>query len=255
MSRRSRTWVTVTPMVQPAKELTSAEWKRLSAARRAADKGSVELDHLEERWRARRLELVARSLRHAVGDDGARPASVEFAPGGPIAGVHLVPWTLKPAHISAALDAALGVAPPRNTLEYSSSSHGAFLRSRLAPAAALGSRGRMRHFPFPQPGGHHRRGARTMLSNRVRSSRHRSVRALGPRIIAAITSPATTPSQGAGDEARATLQSHPASWSGGDAPPSRPASCPASTVQLQHPSSHRGTSISHPHSSVLRENR
>lgn len=91
MTRRSRSWVTVTPMVQVAKELTSAEWKRLSAARRAADHDPAELGRLEERLRDRRLELVVRSLRQAVAAQGALPVSVEFASSGPIAGVHIAP--------------------------------------------------------------------------------------------------------------------------------------------------------------------
>lgn len=91
ITRRSRTWVTVTPMVQVAKELTSAEWKRLSTARRAANEAPEELARLEERLRARRLELVIRSLRQAVGQEGARPASVEMGSGGPIASVHIAP--------------------------------------------------------------------------------------------------------------------------------------------------------------------
>ena len=89
ITRRSRTWITVTPMVQVAKELTSAEWKRLSAARRASNAAPEEFARLEERLRTRRLELVARSLRQAVSDDGGRPVSVEVVPGGPIAGVHI----------------------------------------------------------------------------------------------------------------------------------------------------------------------
>lgn len=91
ITRRSRAWVTVTPMVQAAKELTSSEWKRLSAARRATDHEPAELARLEERFRARRLELVVRSLRQAVADQGARPVSVEFASGGPVPGVHIAP--------------------------------------------------------------------------------------------------------------------------------------------------------------------
>lgn len=91
ITRRSRTWVTVTPMVQVAKELTSAEWKRLSAARRAADQDPAEVARLEGRLRARRLELVVRSLHHAVADQDARPVSVEFASAGSVAGVHIAP--------------------------------------------------------------------------------------------------------------------------------------------------------------------
>jgi CRISPR-associated protein Csb2 len=78
-------------MVQVAKELTSAEWGRLSAARRLANEAPVELARLEGRLRARRLELVVRSLRQAVGDQNARPVCVEFASGGSIAGVHIAP--------------------------------------------------------------------------------------------------------------------------------------------------------------------
>jgi CRISPR-associated protein Csb2 len=91
ITRRSRTWVTVTPMVQVAKELTSAEWKRLSAARRAADNEPAVVARLEERLRARRLELVVRSLRQAVAGQDALPVSVEFVSAGSIAGVHIAP--------------------------------------------------------------------------------------------------------------------------------------------------------------------
>lgn len=89
ITRRSRKWVTATPMVQVAKELTSAEWKRLSAARRGADEAPEELGRLEERLMARRLELVMRSLHQAIGDRGGRLMSVEVVPGGPVAGVHV----------------------------------------------------------------------------------------------------------------------------------------------------------------------
>lgn len=91
ITRSSCTWVTVTPIVQVAKELTSAEWKRLSAARRAADHEPAEIARLEDRLRARRLELVVWSLRQGVADQDARPVSVEFASGGSIAGVHIAP--------------------------------------------------------------------------------------------------------------------------------------------------------------------
>jgi CRISPR-associated protein Csb2 len=86
MTRPSRTWVTLTPVVQVAKELTSSEWKRLSAARRAAEEASRDLVRLEERLKARRLELVARSLTQAT---DARCVSIEVASGGPVAGVHM----------------------------------------------------------------------------------------------------------------------------------------------------------------------
>jgi CRISPR-associated protein Csb2 len=86
ISQKSRTWVTVTPMVQVAKELTSAEWKRLVAARRAAAEASADLARLEERLRARRLELVTWSLIQAT---TAQPVSVEIASGGTVAGAHI----------------------------------------------------------------------------------------------------------------------------------------------------------------------
>lgn len=89
ITRKSRTGVTVTPMMQVAKELTSAEWKRLLVARRSADEAQEELARLEERLMTRRLELVVRSLHQAVGDEGARLVSVEVVRGGPIAGVHV----------------------------------------------------------------------------------------------------------------------------------------------------------------------
>jgi hypothetical protein len=78
-------------MVQAAKELTSAEWSRLSAARRAATEAPEELARLEERLSVRRSELVARSVHQAVDRQGARIASVEVSRGGTIAGVHISP--------------------------------------------------------------------------------------------------------------------------------------------------------------------
>lgn len=86
---KSRTWVSVTPMIQAAKELTTAEWGRLLAMRRFAAKSGEDLARLEQRLRDRRLELVIRSLRQALGASGARPISVEVMPGGPMAGVHI----------------------------------------------------------------------------------------------------------------------------------------------------------------------
>ncbi len=89
VTRRSRAWATVTPMVQAAKELTSSEWKRLSAARRAADQDPLAVARLEARLRARRLELIDRSVQQAVLGTSARIVSIEFGSGGPIAGVHV----------------------------------------------------------------------------------------------------------------------------------------------------------------------
>jgi CRISPR-associated protein Csb2 len=88
---RSRTWVSVTPMVQTTKELTSSEWRRLFAARRAAAETPAEAARFEARLRARRLELIERSLKHAIDEQNARALSVEFGSGGPIAGVHTAP--------------------------------------------------------------------------------------------------------------------------------------------------------------------
>lgn len=89
ITKRSRTWATVTPLVQAAKELTSSEWKRLSEARRAADQDPAKVARLEARLRARRLELIERSVQQAIAGQDARIVSVEFASGGPIAGVHV----------------------------------------------------------------------------------------------------------------------------------------------------------------------
>jgi CRISPR-associated protein Csb2 len=89
ITRRSRTWVTVTPMVQAAKELTSSEWKRLSAARRNADRDPAEVARLEGRLRARRLELIERSVQQAIAGTTAHVVSIEFGSGGSIAGVQV----------------------------------------------------------------------------------------------------------------------------------------------------------------------
>lgn len=85
----SRTWASVTPVIQAAKELTSAEWARLRAMRRVAAESGEDLARLEQRLRDRRLELVIRSLRQVLGASGARPISVEVIPGGSMAGVHI----------------------------------------------------------------------------------------------------------------------------------------------------------------------
>lgn len=89
ISRRSRTWVSVTPVIQAAKELTSNEWHRLREMRQAAVENGENLVRLEHRLQGRRLELLVRSFVQAVGTRGARPISVETNPGGSIAGVHI----------------------------------------------------------------------------------------------------------------------------------------------------------------------
>jgi CRISPR-associated protein Csb2 len=91
ITRRSRAWATVTPMVQVAKELTSSEWKRLSVARHAADQDPATVARLEARLRVRRLELIERSVQQAIGGQEARIVSIEFGAAGPIAGVHSAP--------------------------------------------------------------------------------------------------------------------------------------------------------------------
>lgn len=87
--KRSRIWSTVTPMVQPAKELTSSEWRRLVNARRNAEQDPAAVTRLETRLRARRLELLKRSVRQAIADQEAHIDSIEFSCSGPIAGVHI----------------------------------------------------------------------------------------------------------------------------------------------------------------------
>lgn len=91
ISRRSRAWVTVTPLVQAAKELTFSEWQRLAAARRAANDSPSDVARLEARLRVRRLELINRALLQAVSDREARLVSVEFGVAGTVAGVHIAP--------------------------------------------------------------------------------------------------------------------------------------------------------------------
>jgi CRISPR-associated protein Csb2 len=89
IARKSRSWVSVTPVIQAAKELTSGEWQRLREMRQAASESGENLVRLEQRLQGRRLELLVRSFVQAVGTRGARPTSVETIPGGSIAGVHI----------------------------------------------------------------------------------------------------------------------------------------------------------------------
>ena len=89
ITRSSCTWATVTPMVQPAKELTSSEWKRLSNARRHAEQDPASVVRLAARLRGRRLELIERSLYQAIAGQNARITSIESASGGPVAGIHV----------------------------------------------------------------------------------------------------------------------------------------------------------------------
>jgi CRISPR-associated protein Csb2 len=89
VASRSRTWVTVTPLVQPAQELTAAEWQHLIKARRQAEQEPAKAAARELHLRKRRLELIERSVRQAIAGQEAGVESIEFAPGGFMAGVHV----------------------------------------------------------------------------------------------------------------------------------------------------------------------
>lgn len=89
ITKRSRTWVTVTPLVQPAKELTAEEWKRLIEARRNAKQEPAKAAARELHLQKRRRELVERSIRQAIVGKEARIESVEIFTGGSLAGVHI----------------------------------------------------------------------------------------------------------------------------------------------------------------------
>lgn len=89
ITKRSRTWATVTPVVQQAKELTRKEWMRLVKARRDAARDPAKAAGRELHLRKRRLELLDRSVRQAIEDTGAHIESIEFASGGWFGGVHI----------------------------------------------------------------------------------------------------------------------------------------------------------------------
>jgi len=89
VTKRSRTWATVTTLVQAAKELTGAEWKRLVEARRKAEQEPAKAAARERHLRKRRLELVERSVQQAIVGQEVSIEAIELASGGPIAGVHI----------------------------------------------------------------------------------------------------------------------------------------------------------------------
>jgi CRISPR-associated protein Csb2 len=89
ITKRSRNWATVTPLVQQAKELTGDEWRRLVEARRNAEQEPAKAAARELHLQKRRRELVERSLCHAIAGQEARIEAIECASGGPIAGVHI----------------------------------------------------------------------------------------------------------------------------------------------------------------------
>jgi CRISPR-associated protein Csb2 len=89
ITKRSRTWATVTPLVQPAKELTGDEWRRLVEARRNAEQQPAKAAARELHLQKRRRELIERSIRQAVAGQEASIESIEVVAGGPLAGVHI----------------------------------------------------------------------------------------------------------------------------------------------------------------------
>jgi len=89
ITKQSRTWATVTPLVQQAKELTGNEWKRLIEARRNAEQEPAKAAARELHLQKRRRELIERSIRQAIAGQGASIKSIEVVAGGPLAGVHI----------------------------------------------------------------------------------------------------------------------------------------------------------------------
>lgn len=89
ITKPSRVWSTVTPLVQPAKELTSKEWQCLVEARRNAEQQPAKAVAYEIYLRKRRLELLNRSVQQAIEGTGAQVKSIEFTKSGWIAGVHV----------------------------------------------------------------------------------------------------------------------------------------------------------------------
>lgn len=89
ITKRSRTWVTVTPLVQPAKELTADEWKRLVEARCNAEQEPAKAAARELHLQERRRELIERSVRQAIASQDVRIESIEFGSGGALPGIHV----------------------------------------------------------------------------------------------------------------------------------------------------------------------
>lgn len=89
ITKRSRTWVTVTPLVQPAKELTADEWKRLVAARCNAEQEPAKAAARELHLQERRRELIERSVRQAIASQDVRIESIEFGSEGALPGIHV----------------------------------------------------------------------------------------------------------------------------------------------------------------------
>jgi CRISPR-associated protein Csb2 len=89
ITNHSRTWVTVTPIVQDSKELTASEWKRLLQARGNAAQEPAKAAARELHFRKRRIELIERSVYRAISGQEARIESIEVARSGFIAGVQV----------------------------------------------------------------------------------------------------------------------------------------------------------------------
>jgi CRISPR-associated protein Csb2 len=89
ITKRSRTWATVTPLVQQAKELTGDEWRRLVEARRNTEQQPAKAAARELHLQKRRRELIERSITQALAGQEARIESIEVVAGGPLPGVHV----------------------------------------------------------------------------------------------------------------------------------------------------------------------
>lgn len=89
ITKRSRTWATVTPLVQQAKELTGHEWRRLIEARRNAEQEPAKAAARELHLQKRRRELIERGIRQAIAGRRASIESIEVVAGGPLPGVHI----------------------------------------------------------------------------------------------------------------------------------------------------------------------
>lgn len=89
ITKRSRIWATVTPLVQQAKELTGDEWRRLVQARGNAEREPAKAAARELHLQKRRRELIERSIRQAIAGQEASIESIEVVAAGPLSGVHI----------------------------------------------------------------------------------------------------------------------------------------------------------------------
>lgn len=70
----------MTPVIQAAEELTSAEWSRLRGLRKVPAEHPNELAAMERRVQRRRLELLVRSFVQALGPANAQCLSADVIP-------------------------------------------------------------------------------------------------------------------------------------------------------------------------------